>query len=325
MACVLYFGGDKLSLITAKPSVNQTFVTKSWAGLPYSGIVGGEFVDSSELPKIVSKLVSSVTLPTLSKLTVAVPPCFCSVKVTQEKISLKKPKKITQKDVTDLLNGGRAVYFKIDGGKPILDAVGYDAKNILEANVSHLAIAPEFCDAVNNCVGRKFAKVEFIPTVLAEATYLIDTYVRDATCVLLSCKMFTTTVAVISGDQLVALETVEMGTAHVINDISLVLNVNYNLAKEMLDRNDPSVTEIVTARIEDLAEQLLTAINATDKTLFNRPFFMGGGHIDAIPTVHEILEGVLDVKIVPLVHPLTESNDPDGVSRDAVISTALFN
>ena len=326
-ACVLFFGGEKLSLVTAKPSVNGTFSVREMSEHAYSGIVNKEFVDTSELPKIFGQLISELNISRGGTLTIGVPSCFCKIKITQERLIFKKPKKITRHDIEEILNGGRPVYFKVDNGFPILDAMGRIVKNKLEANVSHLAVDPHFFDIIYSChdIIDRFKKVVFLPIALAEANYLIDVHVRDKTCVLISSKMFTTSVTVVVGDQICALETLETGMAHVINEIILVKNSSYNFAKEIIKTPgvDAEVQDIVNARLEDMSEQIFSAIFSFDRNLFNRPFYICGGYIDAIPGAREIFEKTLGVKITQLFCPLSESNKPDVISRDAIVSLAL--
>jgi len=327
---ILFFGGDKLSLISAKPSVNDTFQTKGWASLSYSGIVDGEFVNEREIPKTIGKLLEGVRTPLMGSLVVSVPSCFCKVSVTHEKKGLLRPRKVNLHDIGELSRGGRVIYYKIDGGAPILDAHGHMATSTIEACVSHLHVDPNFLDIVQNCyqVAKKFKRIKYLPTALCEANHLIPSYIRDKTCVLISCKMFTTSIAVIVGDQLASIKNIDMGSAHMINDISIVKQVNYNIAKQMYDEmlngtTAPDIVAIVGARLEDLTEQIIALINSIDRGLYTRPFYICGGHIDKIPTAIPMFESALETSITQLLCPLSETNEPDLVSRNAVVSIAI--
>jgi hypothetical protein len=285
------------------------------------GSVAGEFVEPDKLPATLAMLFASVR--TLGPLFIGVPACFCRVNITREQKMFSKPQKITSKDIAELVGTGRAVYFKIDGGRPLMDAENYMVQHELEAQVSHLVIAPAFARALQGAI--KTREIEFIPTPLALGLYLVPQDIRDKTCAVICCEMFTTSVAVIAGDELCALETVDMGSAHVINDISLVKNIGYSAAKEIYERGTDA-QDIIRARLDDIAEQIAAIIKTWGPgDLVKRPFYICGGHIDTIPAALEILGTALNAKITPLICPFTESNAPDKTSGDAVIISALKN
>ena len=317
-ASVLVFGGDHIDLTVATSGINNSIIVKSRNSQPYGGIVDGEFCEPDKLPEVLAMLFAAVR--TSGKLFIGVPATFCRVNISRERKTFAKPQKITAKEITALLGPGRAIYFKIDGGNPILDATDYMVKETLEAQVSHVSIAPVFAAALRGTL--KTRDVEFVPMPLASAMYVIPQPVRDKTAVLISCEMFTTSVAVVAGDQLCALETIEMGSAHIINEISLVKKVGYEAAKKMYEQND-GVAAIVDARLEDIAEQIAGIVHGWDKELVKQPFYMCGGHIDAIKSARATLERALDTKIIPTACPFTESNAPDLVAGDAVIQSAL--
>jgi len=329
-AAVLFFGGERVSLTVARAGVNGTHIVKNRSTRPYSGIVGGEFVNNEELTAVLHALVEEVfgrkKRRSPIELTIGVPPCFLGVDVSTAEKTFDKPKKITQRDILDLLRGGRAVYYKIDGGNALIDAVGFTATRTLQAQVSKLTISDRFARQVATAlVGiRGVVPRKLIPSVQAEAVYLIDSHVRDKTCVLISSGMMTTSVAVVAGDELCALETFDMGSAHAINDVSIVMSVAYGKAREMVNMpNNIRIAAILEARFEDMAEQVADILKCMDKNLMKKPFYICGGHVDAMMGARKLFERALNVKITPLVCPFTESNVPDEVSRDAVITMAL--
>ena len=81
-----------------------------------------------------------------------------------------------------------------------------------------------------------------------------------------------------------------------------------------------------------MAEQIFCIVNGIEADLM-RPrgeetratFYVCGGYADAIVGAVPIFENALNVKIQPLVCPLTEQNPPDKTSLDAVIISSLFN
>lgn len=327
-SCVLYFGGDYLSLTIAKQSVNKTYIKKAEARVPFGGIVNGEFVDVDELPSAFAGLIEKIGSTHLGTLTVGVPSCFVSVTSDEQKLTFAKPHKITERDTADLIGDGRAVYYRIDGDKPVINPVGSVVQHELLAGISYITISQSFCDVLRKfaAMTRAFKKINMIPVVLAEAKYQISQHTRDRTCVVISCKMLSTSVAAIMGDQIVAVETFHMGTAHVINDIMNFSHVDFATAKANyfgLKTTTAQMYPIAKARIDEIADQIRSIVKNIDNKLFERPFYILGGHIDAIVGCVEALEKSFGVTITPLVCPFTESNAPDKVSIDAVVNASF--
>jgi len=329
---VLFFGGEKISLTLARRSVNGTYTAKARMEVPYSGIIHGGFVDNTELHDAIAILASKVGLRRSTSVVVGIPPCFCHVDVKDAERHFTKPTKITPQLLENFLHGGHAVYYKIDGGNALLDAAGYTVNRTLHAQVSRFAMSEQALLQITEALqGTPLKKPIFVPTMLAEAAYLLPEHIRDRTCVLISCGMTYTSIAAVVGDQLGGLETIHMGMAHFINDISVVLKENYSAAKLHMQRHcekhnpTTATASIIAARLEELGEQLYNAVIRMDKRLLKRPFFICGGNIDIVPNAREFLGKVLDVAISQCVCPYNETNHADQVSRDALISLALHN
>jgi len=323
----LYFGGDYISLTIAKRAIGRAYVKKAYAKEPYSGIVDGEFVNLGELGMVLDNLVARVNPSKGMKLVVGVPACFCDVHVVTAKSTFKKPTKLHRSEIDVLLNGGSAIFYKIDGGARIIDATGHIANKEVEAHISHTEISSVFSLAVkHSTLSKHFQKINLVPEILCEARYLVDQHLRDRTAVLISTKMFYTTVAAVAGDEILAMQTIFMGSAHVVNDISLILNLGYEEAKAKYDSysgDETGVYTIIRARLDDMCEQILSVINNMDKNLLTRPILLCGGHADAIKGAGKIFAHNLNVPVTILTHPLYETNNEDETAHDALVWVGL--
>jgi Tfp pilus assembly PilM family ATPase len=288
----------------------------------YSGIVDAEFVNAGEISSVIGHLVAKSPILRGMSLTVAVPACFCDVHVETQTKVFKKPTKLTRGEIDEILNGGDAVYFKIDQSAPVIEALGAHVERELEAHVSHTEISGVFTSVIKHAgLNRYFKEVLLAPVVLCEARYLIDQSIRDRTCVFVSCKMFSTTVSVVAGDELLGMQTINMGSAHVVNDISLILHLGFEEAREKFLKYTGAkegVYTIIKARLDDICEQILSIIKNFDPNLSSRPIWLAGGHVDGIKGGREILSANLGVGVEILAHPLFESNNADEASHDAV-------
>jgi cell division ATPase FtsA len=224
------------------------------------------------------------------------------------------------------LGGSGAVYYKVDGGSAVIDAVGFTASH-LHVQLSRFIVSDAFlkpiAKALEKIVPSVFKRVEFLPVALAEAIYLIDQDIRDRTSVLISCGMFSTAVAVVTGDSLIALDSFDMGTVHAVNDISIVMHIGFMDALKLAESPMSKTRDIVDARLEDMAQQIRDIIEQADKKLFEKPFFLVGGEVSSALHAHGIFEKVLGKEITKCADPYTEKTAGEVLSRDALISLAL--
>lgn len=359
---VLYFGGTRLSCVIGRPSINNSFVTLGRADAEYSGIVGGEVVDPEELAAVlqvtISKALKSTTAK-IHKLYVGAPPQFCDCSVHVGSAEFDKPRSITQRDIKAMFNSVAytrtgetiinegAIWYKLDGGRPIINAIGLTAQSI-QAKFSVISVADSFITLVRACLrGTPFKTVAFISAALAKALYLVDEESRDKTCVLISSGMFSTSVCVIVGDGVVFLKSFNTGIAHVINDVSVVLGIDFHIANLLVDEavlsvrmNDKdnyevinnnkrmkfsaaTVNDIIKSRLEVMGENIKKLINMADPNLISKPIFICGGHLDAVAGARDFFSKAIGAQITQCVCPFTKQNKPSEITIQALLNLAI--
>jgi cell division ATPase FtsA len=340
MIAAIFFGGEKISITVATPDVNSTFKRNAYAEVGYSGIVDGEFVDEGEIPDAIETLVTSIPMKRVSKVVIGVPSPFISFAVETVHKDFDTARKVTKKDIEWLCGDGNPIYFRIDDASPVLNALGFVCEQRLEANVSYLKIAPQFGEPIKNCarVFKKFQSVELLPIIKAEANYLIDHAVRDRTAVIISSKLLSISVAVVVGDEICAIETFDSGPANMVTDLMECHKIDYPTARArfenyILNSMGLSVEElgilgadsaILKARVEDTAELIRDAIKRFDGELLTKSkIYITGGNIDAVPGAVEIFDKTFGVRIAHLRCPLTETNNGDKISNNALITVGL--
>ena len=349
IGCV-WFGGTTISAAIGCTSVNNSIIVKKREDVSYSGIVNGEFVDAEEFTIALRVVLRAAIGETkITKLFVGVPTQFCSVFVEETERTFEKPKKLGETDIkgllatvkgTDVPNfamiSRNAVYYKIDGGRAIIDARGQMASK-LECQVCVTLAAESFLKAVAPCLGKWYSKIEFVPQITAEARYLIDEEKRDATCVLVSSQQFYTSVAVVSGDSIVYLRSFNMGLAHVVNDVSVVLAIDYDVAKLIVGEavlsvamgdNDnyqistgektrkfaaAKINDIIKCRLNVMSEHILNAVKSADGELLSAEFFICGGFLDSVNGVRDFWSKAIGVQLKQCVDPFTKLNSADEI------------
>ena len=360
---VLYFGGTNLSVTVGSRSKSGTIIVHSRATHEYGGIINREFVDPVSLAVILKQTIRnalrSMTVKP-SKLYVSTPSAFSECFVDETSLSFNYPKRINERDIEKLVGmvsyndpsriviNRSAVFFRLDEGRAVINAVGVTAKKI-EARVSLITAHNYFVDIVRSCLsGSGFRKVEFISTDLARALYLIDEDSRDRTAVMIHCGMFSSSVSVCCGDGLIFLKNFEQGIAHVINDVSLVMKIDFGIANILVNEailsvkmtdsdnyeivhndekhkyNAALVNDIIKSRVELIAEHIARLIMSADKNLTqNNQIFICGGNLDAVKGARDFLSRAVGSHIIQCVCPLTKQNGNEDLAISALINMAL--
>ena len=360
---VLYFGGTNLSVTVGSRSKSGVITIHSRATHEYGGIINREFVDPASLPVILKQTIRTAMRQLTvkpSKLYISTPSSFSECFVDDTALVFNYPKRINDKDIEKLVGmvsysdasrtviNRSAVFFRLDEGRAVTHATGVMAKKI-EARVSLIIAHNYFVDTVRSCLaGSGFKKVEFISTDLARALYLIDEDSRDKTAVMIHCGMFSTSVSVCCGDGLLFLKNFEQGIAHVINDVSLVMNIGFGVANILVNEailsvkmtesdsyqifhddekhkyNAALVNDIIKSRMELIAENIARLIMVADKNLTqNNQFFICGGNLDAVKGARDFLSRAVGAHIVQCVCPLTKQNGSEDLAINALINMAL--
>jgi len=359
---VLHVGGTSLSVCIASRGVGGALKVKTRVVADYGGIIGGEFVEAGNLANVLSKAVvqafrSLRVKP--DKLFVGVPPSFCEIVTKPQVVNFSRPREITAWDIRGLFNfeytndartviNKSAVYYRLDDGRPVINAIGSVAKKV-HAQISLITCSNAFISTVRSClVGTGLKRVEFISSTLAECLYLIDESTRDKTAVMISCGMFRTSVAVCSGDGLVFLRTFDQGIAHVINDVSVVLNIKFEAANLLVNEavlsvkmheddnyevlhngrkakfSASTVNEIIKSRMEVMGDHIVRLITSADGKLINSPIFICGGNLDAVGGARDFFSKTIGAHIQQCVCPLIKQNRPSELTISALLNLALL-
>ena len=358
---VLHFGGTSLSVVVASRGVGGALKVKTRVNAEYGGIIGGEFVEPQNLTDVLQVAVAQAFKSIKrkpKKLFVGVPSSFCDIVTRAQAVNFPKPREVTAHDMHELFNleyfneirtviNKSTVYYRLDDGRPIINAIGMTARKV-QAQISLIAAANSFLSTVRSClIGSGLRRVEFISAPLAECLYLIDEETRDKTAVMIGCGMFATSVAVCSGDGLVYLRTFDQGIAHVINDVSVVLNIRFEAANLLVNEavlsvkmqdddnyevlsngrkakfSAPTVNDIIKSRMEVMGDHIVRLISAADTKLLQNPIFICGGNLDAVGGARDFFSKTIGAHIQQCVCPLTKQNKPSELTIAALLNLAL--
>ena len=350
---LLYFFKDRIGLCLTVPGVNGTMRVKRKAAAQYSGMLDGEFVDASELPSIVLRLVHEVLEGiAVEAVLVEAPAMFCSVSTAGAHEKFSPAKKLTDKDIEEFQakrNGNTVagmqeiyrdvMFYKLDGGQPTLSIEGKTVSD-LYAKQSIIHTSDHFMHAIQNAfAGTQLKNLRYVSTELARAKYFVPESSRDVGCAFISCDMFSTSLAVAVGDGLADLYTVNAGYAHVLSDLTEVLECDHGAAEDLLDGvilsldvedddiftvgefeyNAREVTEIIRCRLDEIAEELgkvLAERESPDKPV---QLYFGGAHIPKINGARDAFAKALGRHVRLALCPLTHAVEGEDIKVQAML------
>jgi cell division ATPase FtsA len=362
-AAVINFGSTTITAAIGQQGVNNSFIVNKRVCVHYSGIVGRDFVNVAELPAILSTLVRDIRGTNqygLKRIYVGVPHQFSSVSTTIVETDFPKPHVVKERDIQELMDKFKhsdaettpvdktVVYFRADEGRPVINALKESVRK-LTAEVSIIAADNYFINVVRSCLtGSGFKKVEFISSIRAEALYLMPEDVRDKTCIMISCGLASTSIVVASGDGIAYLKNIEQGIAHVISDVSTVMEIDGTTANLLVDEAIISVkmgekdnyeittnadkkrkfsaqlvNDIVKSRLEVIADHIARVLKINDTFLRDKPIYMCGGNLDAVGGARDFFSRIIGRHIIHCACPYTKQDKPTELRISSLLNLAL--
>ena len=253
--------------VVAERGVNKTFVIKSKFSCPYDGYAEGQLLDASgfagALRSVVKNTLSSCG-DKVRALYIGVPGEFTRVAVTDNVISFPSMKKVGRSDVKSLENssvpasrGGYrhvrsgCLYYVLSDMRRVVDPVGM-LTDSLRGRLCHYLCSEPFCECVENALQQfpQITKINFIPSVHAEAMYLIAPEKRDEYAVLLDFGYISSTYSVACGNGVVYSESFSLGTGHLALYLTETMDMPYDVAVAMLGKVNLNSKEGASSMLE---------------------------------------------------------------------------
>lgn len=196
-------------------------------------------------------------------------------------------------------------WFRVDDGKKMLQAVGVKGRE-LTAMISFVTANKFFIDDVSTRLANMGVKPKnFFSTPAGEAMLYLPEEDRDRTAVLIDMGYLNTEVMAVEGDALIFHKTIEIGGGNIAADLAIGLDIPLKDAEEKIKRQyvygigaagesydlpgvdgqkprsftRDEVTEIITARVDEIAEEIQAAIDDSGIKLGNwsNIYLTGGG------------------------------------------------
>lgn len=361
---VLDIRSSEITAIVGERGVNNTFIIKSKYSCGYDGYAEGELLDESGFIGAVGDVVKSTlaSMKGVKAFYVGIPGEFVKTINADKVISFQSAKKITQTDC-DYLAGMAApsdtqeyqtikhscLYYVLSDKRKVIDPVGMPSDSLM-GKFCFYQCASYFVDILLKAF-KCFSEIEninLIPTVYAEAVYLIKPELRDEYAVLFDLGYISSSYSVVCGNGLAFSESFSLGIGHIAAYLMSELEIPFEVATEYLTRINLNAKEtlncleecfyegvtykfstvILRDKIREGLDGICETIEAcrqsfTGKNLDGKPVFVTGECVKTVRGTAEHISNRL-VKNVEVIAPAVPYYDkPQFSSLLSLLDTAL--
>ncbi len=250
---ILDIRSGEITFALGTKGVNGTFFfndshTESYEGYLVEGIIDEESFRRAVLVSI--NAVRQNYSGTIDEVYVGVPAPFIAVETKGHTITFPSKRKISSHDVDELFESGlnemmlegrcihrSAMYFSLGDNRKYFSAEALygTPTTLLKGALSYYFVSNVFYDAVTSLLSKqKFSGVHFVPSTLAQATYLMSEKKREGYAFLLDVGFLTTSISVVYGNGIVHEESINCGVGSIRVALMRELGVDYAIAEEML-------------------------------------------------------------------------------------------
>lgn len=250
---VLDIRSNEVSFLLGAKGVNETFLFSDSRSEQYEGFSSSGFYDEKSFCNAVNAVVTSIKENFGGKIQtiyVGVPSGFIDIQTKGHTISFSGKRKLCQQDVEALFDSGlndllangicirrSAMYFTLgDNRKYFSPEELYGVSTTtLKGGLCYYFVSEYFYNIVTTVLSDLgFQDVRFIPSSLAQATYLLSNKKREGYAYLLDVGFLSSTISIVYGDGIVHEQTFDFGTGAILVALMDALNVEYSVAEEIL-------------------------------------------------------------------------------------------
>ena len=250
---ILDIRSNEISFLLGAKGVNGMFVISGIHVERYEGFCLDGFFDEEAFRRAVVRAVSAVQQNykgTIDKIYVGVPSAFVSVVTKGQTIAFDSKRKLSSQDIDTLFDHGldelalsgrcvrrSAMYFTLGDNRKYFsvdDLYGMHT-TMLKGGLCYYFVSEYFYEIIQGLMeSMSFSDVEFIPSTLAQSIYLLPEKKREGYAFLLDIGFVTSSLSVVYGNGIVHEENFNCGIASVLVGLIQGLEVDFNVAEEML-------------------------------------------------------------------------------------------
>lgn len=357
---ILDVRSSEVTVLVGEKGVNNTFLFKTMRTEPYDGYQNGAFYNVDGLKEATLHAVAAVEQvcgERLKKLYVGVPGEFTKVVPREQEIGFPKRRKIGQKELQMLFESGREedkdyrfmrassmIYVTADNRR-VIDPVGISSTG-LSGVLSYFYCANYFVNTMEEIFAGLKISLEYLPTQLAMATYLIPPETRDEYALFLDVGFLSSSILVLLGGGVLLQKTFWAGRGQIAfrlmqrfslpyeAALALLASANLYVKSEVMmrefmhagiayDIDMEALTEEIKAGLDDLCEAVGEVLeDCAGKEIENKPLYFSGEGMDGIRGGAEHVSKRLSRVCEQLVPELAYYNKPAMSSRIALLDAA---
>ena len=250
---ILDIRSGEVTFLLGSKGVNGTFVFSGSHTEAYDGYAVEGFINEESFRRAVTSAITYVRQNyegVIDELCVGVPSSFISVKTKGHTISFPFKRKLSLQDVEDLFESGLSdlmsvghcirksgMYFTLGDNRKYFQAKDLYGvpTTMLKGGLCYYFVSESFYEGMKQLfAGLGFEDVQFIPSTLAQATYLLPEKRREGYAFLLDIGFLTTSISVIYGNGIVHEETFNSGVGQILISLMENFDVDYAQAQEIL-------------------------------------------------------------------------------------------
>lgn len=367
---ILDIRSDEVFFSLGAKGVNGTFLISNSHAEKYEGFSVGGFFDGSSLRKAVSDSLNAVRQNYGGKIRsvyVGVPSAFVTLVTKGHTLSFSSKRKVVPADIeylyesgwNELALGGRCIrrssmYFSLGDNRRYFsadDLYGI-ATTSLKGGLCYYCVTETFYSEVTAILHELgIDEVQFIPSTLAQAVYLLPDKKREGYAFLLDVGFTTSSFSVVYGNGIVHEETFDFGVGTVLVALMEELDVDLATAEEILSSSNISggsvpndllwasdfgnvqfpvrlLNDVIKSSLDNLCEQIdcFFEVHYKDKNtsgLSINPISLTGEGISAIKGSKEHISKRLSRLTEVVVPDLPYFDKPSFSSRIALLNTAI--
>lgn len=247
---VLDIRSSEITAVVGERGVNNTFIIKSKYTCAYDGYAEGKLIDEDSFLFAVNDAVRSTVSATggIRTFYVGVPGEFTKIINTDKVTSFQSVKKISKADC-DYLAGMSApsdtdeyqtirhscLYYVLSDKRKIIDPIG-TVSDSLQGKFCFYQCKNSFVEILLKAFKRfsGISEIKLIPTVYAEAMYLVEPELRDEYAVLFDMGYISSSYSVICGNGLAFSESFSVGIGHIAVYLMTELEIPFDVATALL-------------------------------------------------------------------------------------------
>ena len=362
---VLDVRSSDVTVFVGERSVNRTFVFKANRTEQYSGYENGQFFTGegdNSLSLAITRAIAAVEQvcgERIRMLYVGVPGDFTKVISKSQDLGLPKKRKITERDVMQLIETGKetvkgyrfmrasSMIYVTNDQQRVIDPVGISTTG-LTGCISYYYCSEYFCSAIEDILKERKISVKYLPTQFAMASYLIPSETRDECALFLDAGYLASTLCIVLGNGIIEQGSFWAGEGQIAYLIMERLNVPYEVAVSLLHRvnlcgkpageeereqfiyrgnsfeySPALLVETVEEGLDKVCEKAEAFLEEFDeRELDYKPLYISGEGLAGIRGAAEHISKRLNRLLEPIVPELPYYNKPAMSSRVALLDMA---